>query len=972
MAYTTDIDQQLLQWHPEKVEAFRELIAQGKPYVWALRLSLDEFLALESAIKNSIASHGGEHRHLLDESSAILTIIYVGEWYKRCYTGNESDVPAFTLTTEERKKLWLSSGININTFVYDASTVEDKTSLRWQESLQVLGGLAVKTELRRDDTDPLLGKLCRIYHGENVDLSEVRDYQRAVAFRESIARKHSLYDYMAAILSDNPPFDKSDLTDSTSDFRRLISRINDADRNVRRDKFALEWRIIYSARHKKMVRSLAVRLRPEEIGGRYKEYIRYDRLRDFWGIDHPEDIDRLSFALRFKDGTKTIREADFNHPLLVYTNTGSSFIATMPQSVAEDGEAVLADVPLERFTRISIVMHVHGETRKVQDWDCNPYLQVYSHPQTVNMWTSRRLPQVATAVIFSNDYRLKDDSLRDSLVQLPFTNKDETGESVNWCPIYDTVTIVDDYGNEQSFFNRNGRYQVLAKRYLNTIKYLDDIYALYKYVELSEDDDEEDIDEEDYAQENLPVLFGREGLEVRYYPHNESTDWSPVESYDLEFKVGGRYRQWTADEEPRQGKQWLRVTVKGLSMIYKVYYVPFVKTEEHAEPIWRDFATKTIRTVLPGIADIQDDFKEDLKHTESDVKTLIIGGKGEKLLLDIYRPVKLTELYQNNQLIHYYASGENILLPLLTVSQFAVRDFSEKGVEVYHCGELGKGIYRFKKLAGNNISTNLWYQSKNASELSDVLPLNNLIVSLFTGERKNAIDLYAWDYEHEPYPVDTFGNYPGIIFQSLKDNPSPRDYVMPQENKDDDDEGWGDDDDEESVTATPLQAFLVAKEYHTYFFIFEALRLMADRKRMVEDLLIPLIEKNALDEDTIKELYQLALEFHFDWMLLERNKYLTAIEDKNEEIQETIKADIIAFFRNTPKCTGVDERNSLDDFLERYWTFTKCTSTNKLGQTAAKLILGDPEALGRNGNMDTFLEQYDSCRYKFSELSKTI
>lgn len=966
-----DKDEELLRWHPEKVQELRELIDKGKPYVWALRLSLHEFSELESAVRASVASHEGNHHHLTEEEFALQTVIYLAEWYKRCYTSNDGDAPVVTLTTEERKTLWLSSGININTFVYDASTVEDKTSRRWQESLQVLGGLAVKAELRRDETDPLLGKLCRIYHGENVDLSEVRDYQRAVAFRESIARKHSLYDYFSAILSKEPPFAESDLADSTSDFCRLISRIKDADRSVRRDKFAFEWRITYSARHKRMTRDLVVKLKAEEIGGRYKEYIRYDRLREFWGIEHPENIDRLSFDLRFRDGSKTVREVDFRNPLLVYANTGSSFLEIKEQ-IAGSGEAVFSDVPAVHFTKVSILLHYNGETQKIQDLDCEESLQVYKRPQADNVWTSRRQPQMPTAVIFSDRYRLKEETLRDSIVRLPFANKDTTGEPLNWCPIYDTVTIVDDYGHEQSFFNRNGRYQVLAKRYLNTIKYLDNIYALYKYVELSEDDDEDDIDEDDYTQENLPVLFGREGLEVRYYPHNESTAWTPVESYDLEFKVGDRYRPWTAGEEPRQGKQWLRITVKGLSLIYKVYYVPFVKTPEHAEPIWRDFATMTIRTALPGIADIQDDFQKDLTKPEPDVKTLTIGGKGEKLFLDIYRPVKVTELYQNNRLIHYYADADNIRLPLLTVSQFDVRDFSEKGVEVYHCAELRQGIYRFKKLAGTNLSTNLWHQSRKASELSASLPLNNLIVSLFTGEEANAIDLYAWDDEHEPYPVKSFVDNPGIIFQSLKDNPSPRNYVLPQENKDEDDDGWGDDDEGEPVSATPIQAFRVAKTHHTYFFIFEALRLMAGRGSMVEDLLVPLIEEGLLDDDAAEELYRLAREFHFDWMLLDRNKYLSALEGKNEEAKETIKDGIIAFFRNTPKCTGVDERNALNDFLERYWTFTKNTSTDKLGQTAAKLILGDPEALGRDGNMDVFLEQYDGCRYKFSALSKTI
>ena len=772
MTQETDKDQQLLQWHTEYVKMFRELIDKGKPYVWALRLSLDDFTQLEGAIQDSIASHGGGHRQLLSGEYALFTVIYLAEWYKRFYTGNDGDNPVISLSTEERKNLWKSSGININTFVYDASTVEDKTSMRWRESLQVLGGLAVKAELRRDEDDPILGKLCRIYHGENVDLSEVRDYQRAVAFRESIARRHSLYDYLAAVLSDDPPFAKSDLDDSKSDFSKLISRIKDADREVRREKFAFEWRITYSAQHSRMVRSLAIKLRPEEVGGKYKEYIRYDRLRNLWDIANPEVIERLRFDIRIKNGSKTIREADFTNPILVYTNTGSSFIATKPQSVAEDGEVVFTDVPTKPFTKISIILKYDDETRKVQDIDCEGFLQVYKRPQADNVWISRRLPQVATAVIFSDKYRLMDDTLRDSVVRLPFAHKDKVSELMNWCPIYDRMTLLNDHDKEFSFFNRNGRYQVVAKRYLDTIKYLDDLYALYKYVELDEgDDDDEEYDDDDFIEEQLPVLFGRDGLEVRYFPHKEATDWTPVEDYDLEFKVRGRYTAWTPDNEPQQGKRWLRITVKDMSFVYKVYYVPFIDTPEHPKPISRDLSNMRILTAIPGVDSIiQDDFTQDYKEN-SDTKTITLGNKTHKLLLDIYRPVKLTELYQNDKLISYYGSGNTIHLPLLTVDQFGIRDFSEKGVEKYQCSELRKGIYRFQKLEGSNISDNLYYQEKTASSLNNEVPLNNVVVKLFTDNKKESLDLYAWDFEQEPYPVKSFSeDNPGIIFQSLKDN----------------------------------------------------------------------------------------------------------------------------------------------------------------------------------------------------------
>ena len=165
----TQEDIQLLQCLVHRVEQLRQGILRGRPYVWELRLSLEEFYTLESAINNSISSHAGKHDHLLTEEFAVIVVIYLAEWYKRFYKGADTtdENKILALSSKELEKIYELAQIDKNTYVYNASKNPDKTSYRWLESLQVLGGLAVQAELKRDENDKLLFQLCKIFHGED-------------------------------------------------------------------------------------------------------------------------------------------------------------------------------------------------------------------------------------------------------------------------------------------------------------------------------------------------------------------------------------------------------------------------------------------------------------------------------------------------------------------------------------------------------------------------------------------------------------------------------------------------------------------------------------------------------------------------------------------------------------------------------------------------------------------------------------
>lgn len=66
--------------------------------------------------------------------------------------------------------------------------------------------------------------LCRIYHGEDYTLENLDEASRAIAFRESIKRCHSLYEYMQNILNGQMPFDDEDLKNAASDVNLFGSR----------------------------------------------------------------------------------------------------------------------------------------------------------------------------------------------------------------------------------------------------------------------------------------------------------------------------------------------------------------------------------------------------------------------------------------------------------------------------------------------------------------------------------------------------------------------------------------------------------------------------------------------------------------------------------------------------------------------------------------------------------------------------
>lgn len=979
----TESDKRLLHTLPQKVEEMKQSILCGKPYVWKLRLSLAEFYDLESATGDSISSHAGHHEHLLTEDFAVVVVIYLAEWYKRFYCGADTmdENKVLSLNTEELKRLYELAGIDAKTFVYNASKNPDKTSYRWQESLQVLGGLAVQAELKRDKHDNLLPKLCKLFHGEDIDLDDLRDRNRAVAFQESIARQHSLYEYLKCILEKdehgrrNLPFAPSDLKDESTRIPELVSKIEQADVLAKKHKFDFEWIIQYAASTHSMVRQLKVKLKPEVIGGGKKQYIGYDRLRsEEWGMEHPENVGRIRMYLRFKNGGQYVqKEEKGEEPLFKYDNTGQE--ATGFLSVNKEDEAIYLRVPTTRFDKVEIVMHYDQTAHVVQQMEVADYMQVYEVSKSGGRrFTSRRNAQAPTVLIFSTAHRLTEEFQDIPLSYAHFRQGETFGEDYCWCPIMDKVILRLNTGELLPFFNRNGLYQVVTKKYLKTIKYMDNVFVLYKYIDTDEDDD---VMQED----RLTVLFGRQALSVLHFPSGMAKDGVPAGDYTTEWynTKERRYVNWDEDHEPKQGKLRLRVTVKGLVFTPKVYYVPFFPTDPEQQPIWRDFETMRICTALEGVEDIQDDFSKDIGDDMPDTRQLEIGTASEKILVDVYRPILIRELSQKkscdveSKVISYHDVNEDIEIPLINCQQFSVRDFSANGVKEYQVTQKGTVYYNFPTFNHPGIDGTSFLLEEKASALTPELPLDYLKIYT-TKALDHAEELYAWNYKSEPVRVDSSFQIKeeGIVFQSLKDNDSPRHYAMPRANKGKG--GWGGK--KNVLVVDALYCFEKVAEHKAYFFLFNPLIKVIAARTQIKDIWLPLLKKREynLTQADIGHLYLFALQFHFDWMLLPRDLWQAQIEEaaESEDEKEKIIQALADFFCQTPKATDERERVSLRDFVKRYWTFDGYPKVDAVAETALKLILDKPDALMKMGDLKEFLKIYDECRFKYIEMSKAI
>ena len=826
------------------------------PYVWKLRLSEADFNELEVCLSAIVSDCGVAA--LAKPENATSTIVYMAEWYKRKYqSGNRNPL----IENLDLETLWSNSGISKKRYLYQ----DDSGQKRWLYSIYVLGGLAIQHELNRHDKMKFLKGLCRIYHGENYTLENLDEASRAAAFRESIKRQHSLYEYMKEILNGEMPFHEDDLQDAASDVNRFVATIKAANDEILKVKFRFEWQVIFSPDYI-MTRRLNLWLKPEEVGGGLHQYLRYDRVH-LWGVPNPEKQLHLFIYIRFKRGDEVIEPSTMENPIITYLNHSvNDFVAFGVEKGVQ-----IKNIPTSRFDKIEIVVKDdEGNEYLAQTQNTTEYIQLWRHGDYGETWSSTQNTQKETALLFSNRCKLKDETITEDVYRKRFRDpKFGTTETWNWIYIYDCVSFVDDQGKEINLYNRIGYDQVTTRLYTDTIRYVGGGKVKHYYI------DDPDISDE-YEVDELPLIFGWEDVIVRHFATKDdilhAQPEEETEAEMIEFKQeNGRYAEWTKMDEPPYGEVTLRVTIKGKPLLFTVVYLPRM---DKASPIKRDFESTLIRykNVDGTEAELQDEIPMD-GNPLSPTLPVRYGEDESYYEVDVYRPTLLKEVMLDGKIIEYLNDEEKLNLPYIFKDRVQLNDFSEKGYQAYECRNL-RSIYSqdFINISGNpsvgEAALNAWRNDNHyVGKLLDAMTPESLVVCFGNDQEhsswKDEQALY-WNYDEktEPEPInpdeDADSKSTGVIFQDI----STTENLQCNLGMDIDNDPWAWDD----ITESILKCFEVANHYGTYFFLMKPLRDI-DKDQIVSEIYEPLLEKRngTLTTEDKQGLLRFAEESGFDW-----------------------------------------------------------------------------------------------------------
>ena len=254
---------------------------------WQWYLSLDEYTEIKNCFdKHPIPTPGNR-----DTKTSLLLALYIGEFYKREYDGNNNPFSQFEKENPNHK----FDGYNK---LCDDLKIEryKKTNHTHLHTLYVRGGLPIHyiSSMLDDNRSSLfIDSLSKLLEIEDfITINEGEDELEKInntSLKESYhqGHGHSIYEYIQTIMNELQPWCSSD--NGLKDFKDFIEKVKAAkDKSRERRKFKIFyslWTIIDNNTFKEFYLTPQLRFNPEEDGERHYA-LNEQRLKD-WGIQNP-------------------------------------------------------------------------------------------------------------------------------------------------------------------------------------------------------------------------------------------------------------------------------------------------------------------------------------------------------------------------------------------------------------------------------------------------------------------------------------------------------------------------------------------------------------------------------------------------------------------------------------------------------------------------------------------------------------
>ena len=823
----------------EKLQAFNPNL----PYIWQMRLTKADYGEIAGII-------AGKRLDLTTKDDALLSLVYIAEWYKREYTNRNKDgyKTVFGGGKPDLQQIWDTLGID-QKFLYEGETGK----LRLYSTF-ILGGLAVKFELQKNE-EGFLKALCRLYNKQDISFENVAKSNQSIAFRQSITDGHCLSEYFDAVLSTEDallPFAETDLADSTTRMRDLVETVRTINDMVNKSKFRLEWLVVKS--DDVLVRSIRFWLNPEEKG-RLHQILRCDRLNR-WGMSNPEELHYVYIGLRFKNGNKVVEDTCQDKAVFSYRNTGNpevGFIAEVEHFKH------ITNVPVSEFDKVEIVTwDKDGSELVVQEETIDfSAIQLFREEDGQERWTSRTQSQKETVVMFSDAWALSESSVDKFAERLTLYNKRYSdGIVVNWCEIHSSVTIEKGENEIMTFFNRIGHDYISTRTYDNTIQYIDsNKVALFEY------DEESGVN----VFDSIPLVFSKDDIVCYHCQKNDDEEevFEEINPELLEYKVKGGFELWEEDSPVAYGKTRVRATIKGKQQTLDVFYAPgtIIRDCDNHKIHYVDFLNGDEVTIDESeeIATVIS-YKERLQPTTK----IRLGNELTYVEVEVYRPTNLKEICFDGRMTHS-EEADTVCIPYILKNDIVVNLYGDFGYISYECSRLGNIYPLLGDMSNAHLSAWEHTQEFEASRIDAHAPdcLRVKFGDKYDESRYKRLEYYYWNYSSDVEPRRVkYGITPEkntIVFQSLsKLNPDlaniyPKIVSSPFGNK---------------AKADCLKCFEVATIHKVHYFAFKPLLILErDKKMFVSEIYEPLVKKRNgnLETNDIKGLRRLAEEFKFDW-----------------------------------------------------------------------------------------------------------
>lgn len=910
----------------QALKKFYNKLQCDKRYFWQWKISTEDFETYKELLDAVDFSINTRKKVRI---CAPQLALFIAEWYKREYNGNNSTSCLKTLgiTTNLTQEIWENSGLQD----CDLYRSEDSGHREWLYSMYRLGGFPIKYVNRVTRFSFMFDEIWgedstndTISDEQIVELTEGFEGNRVIQNSLISGSLHDYYRY----LRNNGAMPIADSDTGKSPFKEFMDKLNEGQNNYFKNFIKHDWVLYLEPRDKMVFCDFVVRFGKKDG----KCYIPYECL-EYWSryLNTPSAHTITEFSIEVVAGqySKSIRFSKTganNNPFVGWTRENTISLPVQ-YDIAED---------------ICIYLNANGNRYLLGKPIKNEKSRQFYKTSSPYEWSTKTDNSSYTAVLYDPSYYKCDDTGFNTSYKV----FEDGGIEWKWLLLTEEITLKCASGEDKQYKPLNSSLEISFKTFPNTIKYKNFRDVTYCWKQGDE-----------VFNQTIPLLR-ENGFKVKYTPYNQDVAVNvQPQDYDVYFKQGEmpRFELWTNDCHPKQGFANIRVVYseKGISAQRKVYFIP------SKSPIVRDLKNKQIifnnkikdihypsangyRLLTPNSNDVyayEDDVINGF-NTHCDTIEFIIGILDkEYIILPVYRAQSGKELFliNENKMLHRYDNTRKLVdIPIALCNNFEIRTINDNGVFRTKCGRDVYISYDFEICRPmqhenhfddiNNdiryyIVKNLDSKSKNTGELRlETEPSQYRFYYWSMRADDNPIPVnfeYEEDTKKLTIDVKLLNKHKrGIIFQSLK-GVSPRHYTKPI---------YGENSLYQKVE-TKVKCFEIAAEHGIPFQTFKCLKDMfgnSNTREYLTNFLRTFMDARnwKLTHTDYKNLQRFASEFLFDWIMVPRRWWgnLMKGNSNKKECQDVI----CKLFRTASYLTLADKQY-LEQIITVYWS----TKTNE-------------------------------------------